>query len=323
MKIDILGLADVFEKFRVDCLDSYGLDPVFFYSLPGFSWASMLRKSQVHLEQMSDYEMFCFFEQGIRGGLTQTSAHYEMADNHYTDSEKTPEELSRFLYLFDANSLYSWAMTQPLPFGNLEWVMESDLATLFPLDFSSWPSLTADEGYTLLVDLEYPKHLHEQTASYPLAAAHEAVESSDFSITMLRQYMKLYKEKKNIPVEQKLMATCRDKINYVVHYRTLHFYLTMGLKLTSVKAAVKFQQKPFMKGYIDFNIEQRKKNSGDKIKSDLFKKLNNAVFGKTQEQQRKHINFQLESDSVKQMKLVGKPAYKGSVVFRKIWSAST
>ena len=70
-----------------------------------------------------------------------------------------------------------------------------------------------------------------------------------------------------------------------------------------------------MAPYINYNIEQRKANKGDPMLSDFFKLLNNAVYGKTQEQQRKHMNMRLESDPVRQRRLVGKDTYQGSVIF--------
>ena len=317
-KVDIVGLADVFEKFRTDYLSSYGLDPVFFYSLPGFAWAAMLKRSQVNLEQMTDYDMFCFYEQSIRGGLTQVTQHYAKADNIYTNPEEhsSPNDLSRYLLLLDANSLYAWAMTQPLPYDGLEWLDENEVPLIFPPDLSKWPDFFGEWGYTLEVDLDYPKEIQDLTESYPLAPGQESVDMEDYSVLMLDLFVAANPEKRKIQSERKLVSTHRNKRNYIVHYRVLHFYLSMGLTLVGIHSVVKFKQRPFMREYINYNISERGKYSADKSKSDYYKKLNNAVFGKTQEQQRKHINFVLEYKEEKQLKLVGSPLYKGSYVFQ-------
>ena len=321
MKVDVLGLADVFDKFRNDCLQSYNMDPIFFYSLPGFAWAAMLRTCPVDLDKISDYEMFCMLEQGIRGGLSVVSKHYTNASNYYTNPEKyscPDSEGSRYIYLLDANGLYSWAMTQPLPYGDFKW--EEDIQLLEKMfsqsPTSCWPADDGDRGYILTVDLEYPSELHDYTAAYPLAPAHESVSLQDYSLIMLQQWCHIYPEKSSIKPEYKLVGSCREKKFYVVHYRELKFYVKMGVKISRIHNAISFKQQPFMKNYIDFNITQRKANSSDKLKSDLFKKLNNAVYGKTQEQQRRHMNFKLSSEPVEQQKIVSGDGYLGSIVFQ-------
>jgi len=50
LKIDVLLLADVFENFRDICLTTYHLDPVFYYTAPGFSFDCMLKFTSMKLE---------------------------------------------------------------------------------------------------------------------------------------------------------------------------------------------------------------------------------------------------------------------------------
>ena len=38
LQLDVLLLADFFEKFRRTCLDFYKLDPVHYYTTPGLAW---------------------------------------------------------------------------------------------------------------------------------------------------------------------------------------------------------------------------------------------------------------------------------------------
>ena len=42
-------LPDVYENFRNKCLEIYGLDPSYFYSLPGLVWQACLKKAGVEL----------------------------------------------------------------------------------------------------------------------------------------------------------------------------------------------------------------------------------------------------------------------------------
>ena len=55
----------------------------------------------------------------------------------------------------------------------------------------------------------------------------------------------------------KLIPNLCDKTNYVLHYRNLHLYLSLGMKLTKMHKVLKFEQSDWMKKYIDFNTEKR------------------------------------------------------------------
>ena len=62
------------------------------------------------------------FERGIRGGITQSVHRWAEANNPHMGSEYKPCEPTRYLQYLDANNLYGWAMSQPLPTGGFKWV---------------------------------------------------------------------------------------------------------------------------------------------------------------------------------------------------------
>ena len=80
---DTLLLADVFENFRNMCLEIYELDPVYFVSAPGLAWQACLKKTEVKLELITDYDMLLMIEKGIRGGICQATHRYAKANNKY------------------------------------------------------------------------------------------------------------------------------------------------------------------------------------------------------------------------------------------------
>jgi hypothetical protein len=65
LKIDVLLLADVFENFRDLCMNTYNLDPAFYYTAPGFSFDCMLKYTSVKLDLLTDYEMLLCIENGM------------------------------------------------------------------------------------------------------------------------------------------------------------------------------------------------------------------------------------------------------------------
>ena len=66
---DALLLADVFNNFRDMCIKEYELDPAHFLSLPGLAWQACLKKTNIELELLTDYDMLLMVEEGIRGGI--------------------------------------------------------------------------------------------------------------------------------------------------------------------------------------------------------------------------------------------------------------
>ena len=66
---DTLLLPDVFKNFKNMCIKVYELDPAHFLSLPGLAWQACLKKTNVKLELLTDYDMLLMVEEGIRGGI--------------------------------------------------------------------------------------------------------------------------------------------------------------------------------------------------------------------------------------------------------------
>ena len=103
--------------FRDTCLKHYKLDPAHFYTSPGLACKACLKCTGIKLELLTDPDMLLMFERGIRGGITQVVRKYASANNKYMGDRFDPKYESSYLQYLDANNLYGWTMSQPLPTG--------------------------------------------------------------------------------------------------------------------------------------------------------------------------------------------------------------
>ena len=108
---DTLLLADMLENFRNKCIEIYGPDPVYVVSTPGLAWQACLKKTEVKLELLTDYDMILMIEKGISGGICQATHRYAKANKKYMKNYAKNIESSYIEHL-DANNLYEWAMSQ-------------------------------------------------------------------------------------------------------------------------------------------------------------------------------------------------------------------
>lgn len=155
-----------------------------------------------------------------------------------------PRRKKHLMYL-DKNSLYGWAMSQPLPTGFLHFLTEEEIQN-FDLQKIA-PD--AKEGYILEVDLEYPTHLHDWHNCYPLAPEHRLVEDQDLSPYSKQLWEKLNGEKTSRIKTKKLIPSLKDKKNYVVHYRNLQLYVELGMKVSKIHRILGFHQQAWLKTY--------------------------------------------------------------------------
>ena len=73
--------------------------------------------------------MYLFIEKGLRGGIRMVSHRHAATNNQYMQNYD-PEQPTYYLLYLDANSLYAWAMSQPMPTGNFQWVRRVSVALL-------------------------------------------------------------------------------------------------------------------------------------------------------------------------------------------------
>ena len=189
---------------------------------------------------------------------------------------------SSYIQYLDANNLYGKAMTEKLPVRGFKWL---DDISKIDEDFVKNYDKNNNKGYILDVDIDYLNKLQNLHSDLPFLPERMVINNT-----------------------KKLVCNLNDKNNYIVHINLLKQALDHGLKLRKVHRVMEFEQEAWLKEYIDVNTELRKKATND-FEKDFFKLMNNAVFGKTMENVRKHRDIKLVKSDKKRNKLVSEPNF--------------
>ena len=149
------------------------------------------------------------------------------------------------------------------------------------------------KGYFLEVDISYPNDCHNLNNDLPFMC-----------------------KRRKFSGVQKLVPNLYEKKQYVIHITALNQVLKHGLVLDKICQMIEFDQSAWLAPYIEFNtqLRTRAKNNFEK---EFFKLMNNAAFGKTMENIKKHKDFSLVTNKEAYLKRVMKPNFKLGIIVSK------
>ena len=171
-------------------------------------------------------------------------------------------------------------------------------------------------GYILEVTLSYPEALHDIRAHKDVPLACDKLCIANEALSPLVLSMKNLFNMKTSAKTVKLAPNFNEKHRYVLHYGNLKLYLQLGLVLKKIHRVIGFYQSAWMKPYIRFNIEQRQKAS-NQFNSSLFKKFNNAIYGKTIENVKKRTTVKLVRKAEQFENLSSKPTFRSCKIIHR------
>ena len=147
---------------------------------------------------------------------------------------------------------------------------------------------------------------------------HYVLKKIEISSDMLSKYCKDIADQYNIKIGgvKKLIPNLKDKVKYVVHYKNLQNYLSLGMKLVQIHRIFSFKQSNWLKSYVGFNTEKRKEITCEFDKN-FFNLMINCVYGKSMENIRKRIKVKSINDSRTYLKCVNNPSFISQKIFDK------
>ena len=212
LKRDILQLTDIFENFVQTSTEEYGINPLYSFSAPGYTWKAGFKLINIKLDFIKDKHLLLLLENNIRGGISSV-----MGDRFVESNEN-----EQILYI-DANDLYGWAMSQYLATGTLEklyFPQQYELEQIVD-DLRIIPD-NNPYGFFIECDLEYPAEIKEKTENFPLCRYESKADLECFS-----EYMNGVRQPNYKPT-QKLVCDLTNKQKYLIHYRMFKFYTEWG-----------------------------------------------------------------------------------------------
>jgi hypothetical protein len=261
LETDVLLLAEVMEWYRADSMSrNGGLDPAWYITAPSLALDEVLLHSKEKIELLHEEQedMFNMILGGIRGGIVQAVLR---------DVSTTKDAEVRY---FDANSLYPWAMQQALPVGEFVW------HTISLEELLSVPD-DAEYGYFAEIDCTTHAAMHDYFDDLPpcphKAEARPSPAAMSYGVDIGGDFG-----------NDKLIVDFSPKTDYCVHYRLLKVWMKHRMLHTiTIKRALRFRQKPFVKGFIDMNVRVRAEAKGRPGVQNNCKRKMNSVFGKWME----------------------------------------
>ena len=200
-------------------------------------------------------------------------------------------------------------MLEYLRHDEFEWLSDDEINGI---DFNCVRA-ESDVGYILEVDLNYPSKLHELHNDYPLAP-----EKMRVSKDMLSDYCSGIAEKYDVKVGDvaKLIPNLRDKSCYVLHYRALQLYVSLGMVVKRIHRVLRFKQSDWLKSFFMFNTAKRM-NAANEFEKSFFKLIINSVYGKTMENVSKRINVKLINNEKKYLNVLSRPSFVSQKILDK------
>ena len=250
LKTDVLLLAEIFNSFRREMIRLFKIDPAQTLTLPSFALDAALYTSKQKFSLLTKIEHHVLFENGIRGGFTSVIQNRVTFNDPKLKNFNKNEPVTTGAYL-DMNSLYPTVMYDNIVYGDLEELNDEEIKN-FNIESIDVKGAFA---YALEIDYTIPDDVKLKTDELPLSVYNKTISDNELSHYMREECEKVQKKVKN---ETRLVADHSSQEKYLISLDRLKVMKKLGVKITKINRIFRFKQEPFLKDFIDQNINLRK-----------------------------------------------------------------
>ena len=277
-------------------MKEFGLNPLHYVSLPGYSFDCWLMSSGVTLDTLQDEQMLDDFVEAKRGGICGI-----MGDRIVNNGETGMKSHNRNIWYLDANNLYGYAVMQKLPYKDFQFT-----TTTTTLDTILNTPDDSDHGYYIVCDIDYTNECKERTEHLALMPNNRKINDNELG----------YRERDGGKARsEKLILDQKNKTEYMVHNSMLKFYVKMGVKVTKIHRVIKFKQDYICRYYIQNNTNKRATTKTEAEK-DVRKLMNNSPYGRMFMNPLHFFQSKFLHDEEKIRKSISKPTFKNITRYR-------
>ena len=270
----------------------FKLNPLHYVSLPGYSFDCWLKSSGVTLDRLQDKQMLDDFVGAKRGGICGI-----MSERYIFNSD------GKSIWYIDANNLYGYAMMQKLPYKDFQFTTTTTTTTL---DAKLNTPDDSVHGYYIVCDIDYTNTCKERTAQLALMPNKRKINDNELG----------YRERDGgKAISEKLILDQNNKTEYMVHYRTLKFYVKMGVKVTKIHRVIKFEQDYICRDYIK-NKTNKRATAKTEVEKDVRKLMNNSLYGRMCMNPLHFLQIKFLHDEEKIIKNISEPTFKNITRYR-------
>ena len=159
-------LTNIFQNYIDTCKKAYGINPLYSFSTPSFTWKTGLKRTGVTLDFITNDKLILLLENNMRGGPSACMG------NRYVKSGE------RKIVYEDMTNIYGWSMSQYSPTGDFREikVTRSSLKRILRTPDND------EHGNSIECDLEYPSSIHEKTKHFPFLPVKKTIKTKYFSL---------------------------------------------------------------------------------------------------------------------------------------------
>ena len=276
LKCDVAQLKDIMDFFANNVREEYDLDVYDYFGTPSLTWAAWLKQNKYPLDPILKPKHYDVINSTIRGG--QTGAMTRLYDSSKEGGA---------MFDLDINSLYATVMLK-FSYPCHDWKEEN---IPYPEDLLAFLERLHEEGRSAFIELDMTVKENPSYEDYvPIASKRRVKDVYDYPA------MHFYNsEDTNSMYFQGLTQVYGKHEHYCCHSRNLVWYITHDIiTIEHVYFILSGKDEPVFHDYVEHNLKKRAEFSGDAIKKMLYKLLNNALYGKTYEDETQRNEYCLE-----------------------------
>lgn len=287
--LDTVQLACCFTAFCDMLYDSFGTDPSWMVTGPGYAYMTLIREWDLHrrvvrgpgycgplrVYHKGQEDLRRFAEEAVLGGFSGNfnRRHVKANNKHCRGYDRSKPNV--WIAGVDVNSQYPSAIMMNLPVANYAWVPKMDFRRILKI-----ADPEGETGYMLEVDGYWDPKCHDKLRAIgllPLPVKREVKKEELSEATQL-----LYEDQLKSRKGEKLVMDLGPQQKLKVELGRLRLAMQEGFIVTKVHRIQSYTQCKWGKPFISkmFKLRQAAERDGDSVKSYAIKILMNSTYGR-------------------------------------------